>query len=303
METNSGIIHYVSKKDSLNRVASPLKSVVGSIFEDSKTATLSDASKVELSDKAKNLGKSLKKKGKDLLKNQLKGDKSELKQAGKRLLMDAGSVAVKALTQLPSLSLPDISLSTKESSPIKEIIDKKVFSKSPQRAGLYFLTGLNLKTLSGNDGGIEDMASFITDAEQYSWKDEGRVLEEISKKDADQPIVLVGHSLGGDAVVNIANKLNSIQHGFRKIDLLVTMDSVGFDNDIIPENVRKNMNFISDQDMFFNDGPNIARNNNLTEVINELRSEGHREMDNASEIQLKVYDTITKIVKAPVKEA
>ena len=71
----------------------------------------------------------------------------------------------------------------------------------------------------------------------FSWKDEEIVLEEM-KVPIQQPLVLVGHSLGGDAVVSLADRLNRMEHGFRNIDLLVTLDSVGFDNDLIPPNEK-----------------------------------------------------------------
>ena len=75
------------------------------------------------------------------------------------------------------------------------------------------------------------------------------------------------------------------------------MDSFGFNNDIIGQNVAKNLNFISDDSSWLNDGPNIARNNNLTEVINELRTESHTELDENEEIQLKIFQSINDILK------
>ena len=101
-----------------------------------------------------------------------------------------------------------------------------------RKPGIFFIHGLNLKGFSG-DTGVETMASHFKDAKVYSWQDEDKIIAEILKRKVGQPIILVGHSLGGDAAVNIGKRINNIEHGFRKIDLMVTMDSVGFDNDQI----------------------------------------------------------------------
>jgi hypothetical protein len=96
--------------------------------------------------------------------------------------------------------------------------------------------------------------------------------------------------------VRIANKLNTAEHGFRAVDLLVTMDAFGFSNDIIPSNVQKNMNFIGHRNIFLNDGPNIARNIKTTEVTNELRDELHTKIDNAPDIQARIYQNIEGVI-------
>ena len=120
--------------------------------------------------------------------------------------------------------------------------------------------------------------------------------EAILKRPKEQPVILVGHSLGGDSVVNLSNRLNTLEGGFRKVSLLATLDSVGFDNDIIPTNVEKNLNFISDDDYFFNDGPNIARNTKKSEVINFLRTDTHREIDNENEVQSEIISHIDEVM-------
>ena len=114
--------------------------------------------------------------------------------------------------------------------------------------------------------------------------------------------------MGGDTIVDVANELNKVEHGFRQIDLLVTLDSIGSDNDIIPQNVRQNLNIISDEDYFFNDGPNIARKKEMTSVVNELRTEDHDELETAPEVQFLVYDKINStlmnaIAKRDIKSA
>ena len=161
------------------------------------------------------------------------------------------------------------------------------------RPGIFFLSGFDIQGLSSGDGGVGGMAENVPHGRHFSWEDEDRVLEEITQTPIKQPIILVGHSLGGDAAVNLANRLNSMEHGFRNVDLLVTLDSVGFDNDLIPPNVKRNLNFIGDEDVFFNDGPNIARDDFRTSVFNEIRSEKHTGIDDSKEVQKKIFSAIS----------
>lgn len=170
---------------------------------------------------------------------------------------------------------------------IKEVVD---------RPGIFFIEGLNFFSLVSSDG-IGHMANKIKTAENFSWSDTDKILEEIKKRPENQPIILVGHSLGGDTAVEIANELNTVENGFREVDLIVTLDSFGFNNDIIPENVKVNLNFIGDNIAFLNDGANIARDNNFTQVVNELRSEGHRELDDSRNVQFKIFKAIEKSLK------
>ena len=173
---------------------------------------------------------------------------------------------------------------------LKKVGESQPLINSP---GLFFLSGLDIEGLSSGDGGVGAMAKNVPHGKHFSWKDEEIVLEEIKKVPIQQPLVLVGHSLGGDAVVSLANRLNRMEHGFRNIDLLVTLDSVGFDNDLIPPNVKRNLNFIGDEDVFFNDGPNIARDENRTKVFNEIRSEKHTGIDDSKEVQKKIFSAIS----------
>ena len=141
------------------------------------------------------------------------------------------------------------------------------------------------------------MAEAVELGEHYAWDEQDAILEDIKKRSPEQPIILVGHSFGGDSAYEIADTLNSIENGFRKIDLLVTLDSVGFDNDKIPQNVKKNLNFIAQGPYnFLNDGPNIAKNYHRTEVQNFLRDEVHSDLDDSTDIQIEILEAIQKIV-------
>lgn len=179
---------------------------------------------------------------------------------------------------------------------VKEIIKKQ--AKVNDTPAIIFLKGFSFSSSSGD--GLEDMASAIPNSEVYSWADQDEAIASILERPRTQPVVLIGHSFGGDSVVEVAQELNKVEHGFRKIDLLVTLDSVGFDNDIIPQNVKMNLNFIGDDWYGINDSPNIARNTDYTNVINELREDSHRGIENNEEVQLKIFERLDSVLKQAV---
>lgn len=177
-------------------------------------------------------------------------------------------------------------------------IHKKKFGNE-KKPGVFFISGfdwLGASSVKGNYDGIRDMADAVEGAKHFAWDEQDIILEEIKKRSPDQPIILVGHSFGGDAVMEIAQELNKIENGFRRIDLLVTLDSVGFDNDFVPQNVKKNLNFIAQGNTFINDGPNLAINYERTEVINFLRPEAHAALDDTTDVQVKILEEINSIV-------
>jgi hypothetical protein len=161
---------------------------------------------------------------------------------------------------------------------------------------VIFFTGFAMFS-SDSDDGLRKLAEHLPNAKVMSWTDEEEAMEEIRKYKSTAPLILGGHSLGSDTAVNIAQELNTLDNGFRKVDLLVTIDSIGSDNDVIPTNTKKNLNFIGDEQGFFNDGPNIARNLNETDVINELRPESHLDIDNENSVMKKIFQEVTPIIE------
>lgn len=282
MRTDNGLKHYASKADYINRESSPLPKKVGAEVVSAKDA--GPAAKSDLSSEAKELS-----------------SENALKEAPKAALKAAVSESGSALTHLAGEASEVLAVGLKQlgpSLPIKAAPEIK--SDAPKmsqiyRPAIFFIEGFSLFSASSG-GGLPDLQKNMPGSELYAWDDEDKMLEEILKRPLDRPVVLVGHSLGGDAAVNLANRLNTLENGYRKIDLIVTLDSVGFKNDIIPANVKKNLNFIGDEDAFFNDGPNIARDNRYTEVINELRSEGHRQIDEAEDIHFKIFNSIGEVL-------
>ncbi len=282
MRTDNGLKHYASKADYINRESSPLPKKVGGDAVAAKD--VGPAVKSDLSSEAKELS-----------------SENTLKEAPKAALKAAVSESGSALTHLAGEASEVLAVGLKQLGPGLPIKGApEIKSDAPKmsqiyRPAIFFIEGFSL--FSGSSGGgLPDLQKNMPGSELYAWDDEDKMLEEILKRPLDRPVVLVGHSLGGDAAVNLANRLNTLENGYRKIDLIVTLDSVGFKNDIIPANVKKNLNFIGDEDAFFNDGPNIARDNRYTEVINELRSEGHRQIDEAEDIHFKIFNSIGEVL-------
>lgn len=178
-------------------------------------------------------------------------------------------------------------------------IHRRKFGQTKE-PGIYFISGFDwfgASSVKGNYDGIRDMAEAVEGADHYAWDEQEKIIQDIKKRAPDQPIVLVGHSFGGDTAYEIADTLNTIENGFRKIDLLVTLDSVGFDNDKIPQNVTKNLNFIAQGPYdILNDGPNIAKNYLRTDVQNFLRNEEHADLDDSTDIQITILEEIQRLV-------
>lgn len=281
--------HYASKADYLNKESTKVASNLASTPRPTPITSL--AATTSVSPEAKSLRDDLAKKG------------SETGEVVKGAIQAAGTETGGALTHLAGEASEVIAVGLKQLAPglpIKEAAPTDDVQGAPKmsqiyRPAIFMIEGFSL--FSGSSGGgLPEVQKNLAGSELYSWQDEDKMLAEILKRPLDRPVVLVGHSLGGDVAVNLSKRLNTLEHGYRKVDLLVTLDSVGFDNDIIPANVKKNLNFIGDEDAFFNDGPNIAKDNRFTEVINELRSEGHREIDEASDIHFKIFTAIQDVL-------
>ena len=203
----------------------------------------------------------------------------------------------KSLAKIPVLPIT-IPSESKDAKKLEEKISdtppaKLSFIKKP---ALIFIEGFSMFGISDGDG-IKDMADNLPGAKRFSWNEQDKIVDEIKKHAPDQPVVLVGHSFGGDSAVEIANSLNSLKNGFRSIDLLVSIDSVGMNNTIIPMNVKRNLNFIGESSIpFLHGDPNIARNTEHTEILNELRPELHSKMDDSDEIQFKIFESINSVL-------
>lgn len=226
-----------------------------------------------------------------------------------------GAPATPSFTPSSTPSTPDLpSFKSRPVEPLKDELDeaakeslkteapKKIEVKdgSVRKPAIIFIKGLDLfsspSKSEGGYAGVGRIADSIKGSQVFSWGDKDAILKEIKTIHKDQPIVLVGHSLGGDTALEVANELDSLDHQFRPVDLLVTMDAVGFDHDIIPQNVRKHLNVFGERDFFLNDGPHVARRHETTDVKNILSPLNHTELDDDKEVQFEVVNMIQKAI-------
>ena len=219
------------------------------------------------------------------------------------------SKEVTAIKTSEAVEVPKEKVTPKKADAVVELSDKAkelkktldVATKSlklQDKPGIYFVSGFDwwgAGSIKGNYDGIRDMADTVKGAKHFSWSDQDKIFDEIKKMKPDKPLILVGHSFGGDGVFEIAQRLNTLENGFRKVDLMVTLDSVGFDNDKVPQNVKKNVNYIANGPyQFLNDGPNIALDYSRSKVENYLRSEAHADLDDLTDIQMHILEEIDK---------
>ena len=205
----------------------------------------------------------------------------------------------------PAPKLPDLPSVSKEivkDSATKEIkakvVEEIIKDGSVKKPAILFIKGLDLFSSPSKSergyAGVCKMADAIEGSKVFNWNDEDKILEEIRKTHPEYPVILVGHSLGGDTAIEIADALDSLEHKFRPIDLLVTMDAVGFNHDIIPQNVKKHLNVFGEKNVVLNDGPHVARRHEKTDVKNILSPEDHIDIDDSKEIQYEVVSLIQK---------
>lgn len=213
-------------------------------------------------------------------------------------LSKAGTLA----KDIPKLPVLPIAI-PKETKKLQEKLDDKPILKAHPKTALIkkpavlFIEGFSAFGISNGDG-IKDMADNFPDAKRFSWNEKEKIVEEIKKHSPEQPVVLVGHSFGGDSAIEIANELNSAKNGFRSIDLLVSIDAVGLNHSIIPMNVKRNLNFFGEGIVpFLHGDPTVARNTDYTEVVNELRSELHSKMEDTPEVQYKIFENINESIR------
>lgn len=113
----------------------------------------------------------------------------------------------------------------------------------PSRADthVYLLRGLFGVFSQGLDALAQELVAQGYHAELYGWDEAQQVIALIERREVEGhegPTILIGHSLGANAVINVANALQS--QGIA-VDLAVTFDAT--DPDPVPENVAILINF------------------------------------------------------------
>lgn len=213
---------------------------------------------------------------------------------------------------------PDLSVATKDvaqdiaKDKIKEEATKKLEETkvkevprgSLKKPTIIFIKGLDIfsspSKSEGGYAGIGRLAEAIDGSRIYGWDQKEEIMKEIQKTHPDYPVVLVGHSLGGDTAIEIADELDSLQENFRRVDLLVTLDAIGFSHDIIPQNVKKHLNIFGEKSLLLSDGPHVARREEKTDIRNILSPHDHTDIDDDREVQFEIVELINKTLSGKV---
>lgn len=221
--------------------------------------------------------------------------------------LSSAKPTVPSTPEVPKLDLKE-AVKTEAKAEIKDEVKTEIVKKpepkdgSVKRPAIIFIKGLDLfsspSKSEGGYAGVGRLAESVEGSRIYGWDQKDEILKEIKKVRSDQKVILIGHSLGGDTAVEIANSLDSLEEKFRPVDLLVTMDSIGFNNDIIPQNVKKHLNIFGENDAILNDGPHVARRHEKTDVKNILSTDDHTDLDDDKEMQYEIVNLIQETLKA-----
>lgn len=196
-------------------------------------------------------------------------------------------------------STPDykVELTTKPVIKTTAVAPKQTLQK---RDAIIFIKGMDVFSSPSKSekgyAGVGRIAESVEGSRIYGWDQKEEIIKEVMKVHPDNKVILVGHSMGGDTAVEIADALDTLENKFRTVDLLVTMDAVGASNDIIPQNVKKHLNVFGENDFFLNDGPHVARNHQKTTVSNILSAKDHVDIDDSKEVQHEVTALIREAI-------
>ena len=209
---------------------------------------------------------------------------------------------------LPDLPKPDLAKDLAKDK-IKDEVEKKaeevqkpeIKEGTLKRPAIFFIKGLDVfsspSKSEGGYAGVGRIAESIEGSRLYGWDQKDEIIKEIKKVHKDYPVILVGHSLGGDTAIEIADALDSLKENFRPVDLLVTIDAIGFSHDIVPQNVKKHLNVFGESSFFLKDGPHVARREEKTSVRNILSPLDHTDIDDDKEVQFEIVNLIQETLK------
>lgn len=220
----------------------------------------------------------------------------------------------------PSLSLPDlptpkpaakeiveevakdkIKEEAKKEVKAEKILEPVVKDGTLKKPAIFFIKGLDIFSSplksEGGYAGLGRIAESVEGSRLYGWDQKNEIMKEIRKVHPDYPVILVGHSLGGDTAIEVADALDSLKEKFRPVDLLVTIDAIGFNHDIIPQNVKEHLNVFGESSFFLKDGPHVARREEKTNVRNILSPLAHTDIDDDREVQFEIVSLIQKTLK------
>ena len=144
-----------------------------------------------------------------------------------------------------------------------------------------------MRTLINTQAQQQGLSPISTDI--YSYRDQKSALNSIlsaSEQDPNDPLILVGHSQGGDAAFDIAKTLS--KQGI-SVDALFQIDSVGIGDGVLPKGVEIGVNLYQTDEK----GWGVFTQEDVRGSLN-IRVPGttHADIDNNSYVQSLISSTI-----------
>ena len=151
---------------------------------------------------------------------------------------------------------------------------------SVDKNGLGALNQLNSKNTR--------VVIFDSSRNENTKNDINATISSFNKNHPDGVVAAVGHSLGGDNLVEKVNENKDL-----KVNLMVTLDIMDVYSDTkIPYNVSKAVNYYQTKDMYGGEKIERTSDNKTTKIVNALAPKSdHRSIDN------DLHKKVTEVVK------
>ncbi|VEH21402.1 Uncharacterised protein [Chryseobacterium nakagawai] len=131
---------------------------------------------------------------------------------------------------------------------------------------------------------------FDSSRNENTKNDINSTISSFNENHPDGVVAAVGHSLGGDNLVEKVNENKNL-----KVDLMVTLDIMDFisDTEIKSENVSKVVNYRQTKNLYGGEKVTTSEDNKTTKVINVLAPKSdHRSIDN--DLSKKVTEVVKR---------
>ncbi|MBL3550527.1 RHS repeat-associated core domain-containing protein [Chryseobacterium sp. KMC2] len=151
---------------------------------------------------------------------------------------------------------------------------------SVDKNGLGALNQLNSKNTR--------VVIFDSSRNENTKNDINTTISSFNKNHPDGVVAAVGHSLGGDNLVEKVNENKDL-----KVDLMVTLDIMDVYSDTkIPSNVSNAANYYQTKDMYGGEKIERTSDNKITKIVNALAPKSdHKSIDN------DLHKKVTEVVK------
>lgn len=162
---------------------------------------------------------------------------------------------------------------------------------SPRKNVVALFTGF-----SGNDdsSGMEQIrqrlvqnSDDVLEARRFGHSQQQAAVNFLRENATSSDIVLIGHSLGGDSVIEVAERLQSENISVSKV---VQIDSIGVGDDLLPGNVTSGLNYFQTSGALRGENPVGGSTNINAPVHFGVPQISHTDIDNHSGVQTEIVN-------------